>query len=143
METCLPLIGLEKHKRYFYIDDGYIHKDVPFYPADAVEKILRDTDARVYEARSAMESIISRHRTLRKKRGIKCHRQVNRQKYKRCLAIADWCDALSLYYGKEISAVLNKDLNDPLRKKVFHRFNFYKKWKSNWLVIANKIKESL
>lgn len=64
-----------------------------------------------------------------------CH-----QKYKRCLAMAERCDVTALFYGNAIPKVLNKDITDPRRQKVFRRLRHYKKWHKRWLEIAEKFK---
>ena len=64
------------------------------------------------------------------------------QKHKRCLAMAKWCDVTALFYGNAIPKVLNIDITDPRRQKVFRRLSHYKKWYKRWLKIAEKFKEA-
>lgn len=60
-------------------------------------------------------------------------------KYKRCLAMAKWCDLV-------VTTMLTKYDFEPVREcRVFyaHRALWWSKWKNRWLKLADKFKESM
>ena len=64
-------------------------------------------------------------------------RYINRQKRKRCLAMARWCDLAA-------TTMLIKYDFEPVREcRVFyaHRALWWSKWKNRWLELADKFKE--
>ena len=63
---CHPLEKIKNTQRRFYIDDGCVHADVPFYPADVVEKTVRSLDNEIFEQRRTINSLISQHQARRK-----------------------------------------------------------------------------
>jgi len=59
-------------------------------------------------------------------------RETARQKRKRCLALAKWCDERIFRVERDYSFWrYGKD----------YAINFYKKWRDRWLAIADKLKE--
>lgn len=58
---------LKGTKRTFYCDDGCLHKDVDFYPADLVEKIITDLSNQVLEGRRKWNSLFFRSQLRRRK----------------------------------------------------------------------------
>lgn len=70
----LALRRLKGSKRTFYMDEhgGYSHKNVDFYPAELVEKIIEDLSNQVLEERKKWTSVFDSSRSkrdhLRKKR---------------------------------------------------------------------------
>lgn len=62
------------------------------------------------------------------------NKQIAHQKYKRCLAMAMWCETKFAYYLASCDRYDNKYVN----KKAGH---FYK-WKYKWLELAEKFKEA-
>ena len=68
--------------------------------------------------------------------------ELRHQKCKRCLAMAKMCDVLALFYGNAVPKVLNKDITDPNRQRVFRRLSHYKKWCVRWLELAEQFKEA-
>ena len=67
-------------------------------------------------------------------------KEIDRQKCKRCLAMAWWCESRALYYGNLIPKVLDMDIADARRQKVFRRLKFHQKWHKRWLQLAEQIK---
>lgn len=68
-------------------------------------------------------------------------RELRHSKYKKCLAMAKWCEVMALFYGNNIPKVLNNDITDSHRQKVFCQLKHYKKWHTHWLQLAEKFKE--
>ncbi len=59
-----------------------------------------------------------------KKSGRSLRQKMNHQKYKRCMAMAKWCDERIVRVGKDYAS------------------NFYKRWHKRWLELSEKIKEA-
>ena len=55
--------------------------------------------------------------------------EIRHQKYKRCLAMAKWCDTKGDWYYS---------LGESFRNRV----DFYIKWRDKWLELAEKFKEA-
>lgn len=68
-------------------------------------------------------------------------REIRHHKYKRCLDKAERCEVTARFYGNSVSKVLNRDITDPKRQKVFRRLRHYQKWNKRWLEIAEQFKE--
>ena len=63
-----------------------------------------------------------------KYKGIELNEELRHQKYKRCLAMAEWCDT-------EVGiADTDGDYEDML---------WYQKWYKRWLKLAEKFKEAV
>ena len=56
-------------------------------------------------------------------------RELRHQKYKRCLAMAKWCDTKGDWYYS---------LGESFRNRV----DFYIKWRDKWLELAERFKEA-
>lgn len=67
-------------------------------------------------------------------------KELRHHKYHRCLDAAERCDVAALFYGNAIPKVLDKDITDPSRQKVFRRLRHYIKWRKRWLELAEKCK---
>lgn len=63
----LAMKRLNGSKRTFYMDEhgGYSHKNVDFYPAELVEKIIEDLSNQVLEERKKWTSVFDSSRSKR------------------------------------------------------------------------------
>ena len=62
-------------------------------------------------------------------------RYINRQKHKRCLAMAEICNAM---YDKEDAMVNGSGTSWEFISK---EMKYWERWRNRWLEIANKFKE--
>lgn len=65
---------------------------------------------------------------------IKQEESIRHQKYRRCLAMANWCAAMSVENQHNYK-------NFPTHKSKF-RIEHYSKWYMRWLALADKFKEA-
>ena len=61
---------------------------------------------------------------------------IRRQKYKRCLAMANWCFMKSNYHY-----LVGREEGGQLAKDSFRRSNLYLKWCDRWQRLAEQFKE--
>ena len=64
--------------------------------------------------------------------------ELNWNKYKRCLAMAEKCHAIYEKY----SMLASDDANWEEEDYYFARWRFFEKWKYRWLELAGKFKEA-
>jgi hypothetical protein len=84
----LAMRRLKGSKRTFYMDEhgGYSHKDVDFYPAELVEKIIEDLSNQVLEERKKWSSLGDYYRTKRKELRASRHATVAaKEKLAKCI----------------------------------------------------------
>lgn len=84
----LAMRRLKGKKRTFYMDEhgGYSHKDVDFYPAVLVEKIIEDLSNQVLEERKKWSSLGDYYRTKRKELRASRHAAVAaKEKLEKCI----------------------------------------------------------
>jgi len=62
----LAMRRLNGQKRSFYCDDGCHHRNIDFYPAELVEKIITDLANEVLDGRKALNSAFDHYRAKRK-----------------------------------------------------------------------------
>lgn len=76
------------------------------------------------------------------------NKELRRQKHKRCLAMANWCEATALWcyqaantlpVGFHATLYGNPVMIEP--KRLFKRFVLLNKWQNRWLSYAEKIKK--
>ncbi len=101
-------------KAYTYDDmlDGNADVDIEYYPKSEVDETIAELNAKLNEAEEACMYLTKSER---------------HQKYKRCLAMAEWCDA------EADVADADGDYED---------MRWYQKWHKRWLAIAEKLKEA-
>ena len=109
---------------------GYI-KVVIKDEADAVIKELKAQKAQVeddcaYWKMSEGNAVTAMHET--EEYAMQLYNELRHQKYKRCLAMAKWCDAQVEWYNS-----LNEDY--------LFWLELYVKWRKRWLELAEKFKE--
>ena len=63
----LAMKRLKGHERNFYIDDGFRHQYMDFYPAELVDKIIEDLSNQVLEERKKWISVFDSSRSKRGK----------------------------------------------------------------------------
>lgn len=61
----LAMRKLQGEKRAFYCDDGCHHREIDFYPAELVEKIITDLSNQVLEGRKEWNSLFDRFKARR------------------------------------------------------------------------------
>ena len=110
---------------------GYI-KVVIKDEADAVIKELKAQKAQVeddcaYWKMSEGNAVTAMHET--EEYAMQLYNELRHQKYKRCLAMAKWCDAQVEWYNS-----LNEDY--------LFWLELYVKWRKRWLELAMKFKEA-
>ena len=119
----------------------------PYYLKSEADKVISEMDAEIQKWKAARDEC---ERQFQEKvdeiavlldKLIEEQSKVARHKYKRCLDKAEICDSKIIYYGKLIGEVVNLDLENERRVKVFKRFNFYKRWYRRWRELAEKFKE--
>ena len=115
---------------------GYI-KVVIKDEADAVIKELKVQKAQAeddcaYWKMSEGNAVNAMHET--EEYAMQLYNELRHQKYKRCLAMAKWCETQFAYYIASCDRYDSKYVN----KKAGH---FYK-WKYKWLELAEKFKEA-
>lgn len=64
-------------------------------------------------------------------------RAIDRQKYKRCLNMANWCFTRSNFFF-----VVGRSEGGRFAEERFRRSNLYSKWHKRWLKIAEQFKEA-
>ena len=62
----LAMRRLNGQKRSFYCDDGIHHRNIDFYPAELVEKIIEDLSNQVLEERKKWSRLSDQYRNKRK-----------------------------------------------------------------------------
>lgn len=79
---------LKGEKRSFYCDDGCNHREIDFYPAELVEKIITDLSSQVLEERKKWTSMFDHFKAKRKELRDSRHAAVaEKDKYERALRI--------------------------------------------------------
>ena len=68
---------------------------------------------------------------------IKQEESIRRQKYKRCLNMANWCFTRSNFFF-----VVGRSEGGRFAEERFRRSNLYSKWHKRWLKIAEQFKEA-
>ena len=100
--------------------------------ADAVIKELNAQKAQAeddcaYWKMSEGNAVAAMHET--EEYAMQLYNELRHQKYKRCLAMAKWCDTKGDWYYS---------LGESFRNRV----DFYIKWRDKWLELAEKFKEA-
>lgn len=104
----LAMRRLKGSKRTFYMDEhgGYSHKNVDFYPAELVEKIIEDLSNQVLEERKKWSSMGDFYRTKRKELRDSRHATVAaKEKLEKCINLLVFHDLIKDCPYK--SAVIN------------------------------------
>lgn len=92
---------------------------------DEADKVIAEKDKLIAE----LKEIDSKNRSAYYKDLAMMAKDVEHHKYKRCLAMAKWCDTKAdWYYG------IGRSFRD--------RVEFYIKWHKRWLELAEKFKET-
>ena len=79
---------LKGEKRSFYCDDGCHHREIDFYPAELVEKIITDLSSQVLEERKKWACMFDHFKAKRKELRDARHAAVaEKDKYERALRI--------------------------------------------------------
>lgn len=101
--------------------DFKMGKDVgiDFYLKSEADKVIAEKDTKINQ----LEALIQNYNRISRE----IIDNANHQKYKRCLAMAKWCEC------KRIDAA-----DDRIPRK---KWDFYGKWHKCWLIIAEKFKE--
>ena len=68
---------------------------------------------------------------------IKQEESIRRQKYKRCLNMANWCFTRGNFFF-----VVGRSEGGRFAEERFRRSNLYSKWHKRWLKIAEQFKEA-
>lgn len=102
------------------------------YEADAVIKELKAQKAQAeddcaYWKMSEGNAVNAMHET--EEYAMQLYNELRHHKYKRCLAMAKWCDTKGDWYYS---------LGESFRNRV----DFYIKWRDKWLELAEKFKEA-
>lgn len=119
---CHPLEKIKHTRRYFYIDDGCVHADMPFYPADVAEKTIRALDSEIFEQRRTINSLISQHQARRKQLRKERHDARDALKHLRVAyaelqaAIAECSDGFAFQFWKKALARL-KESDDACKAR--------------------------
>lgn len=94
------------------------------YPKAEVDAVLAEKDKQIAELKDKLK-----HKSEEYANTCRFYEnELSRQKYKRCLAMAKWCEC------KRIDAA---DYRIPRKK-----WEFYDKWQKRWLALAEKFKEA-
>lgn len=146
------MYGREELKVYYADLEGQLYKSDPFpghgtatfIRKSEADKVMDALEARIKELEaenSALKDENLKHRKDNITMSLKYNEVLNdlndenarlkmwthRQKYKRCLAMAEWCDA------EADVADADGDYED---------MRWYQKWHERWLEIADKLKEN-
>lgn len=89
---------------------------IEWYEADEVDAAIAELKKQVHDYTQGLYVIQAR-----------AEKELRQQKYKRCLALAKWCDA------EADVADADGDYND---------MRFYQRWTERWLSLADKFKEA-
>lgn len=106
--------------------EGYVKYRRAVYDKSEVDKVIAELRAQIVQADTgcdkALKEKLVEHAALREWAEL----QLRYQKYKRCLAMAMWCDA-------EMYAYPSFGTESPKEK-------WWQKWHNRWLAIAEKFK---
>lgn len=120
---------------YYYYEDRVITPathQYRVYHADEADKVIAELEDKLKVQTSIAEEGWKEFRTYHTsyaeavKELYEKNKELRKQKYKRCLTMAKWCDTKADWY-----------YNIGLR----NRCKFYMKWRQRWLEIADKFKE--
>ena len=107
--------------------EGYVKYRRAVYDKSEADKVIAELRAQIVQADAccdkALKGKLVEHATLREWAEL----QLRNQKYKRCLAMARWCDA-------EMYAYPSFGTERPKEK-------WWQKWHNRWLELAEKFKE--
>jgi hypothetical protein len=107
------------------IDDLHLDDNL-FYLKSEADKVIADLEEKLKNSRNARKYWMKEY--------LLEHKECIHHKYKRCLAMARWCETQFAYYIASCDRYDSKYVN----KKAGH---FYK-WKYKWLELAEKFKEA-
>lgn len=117
----------------------YNGKFIRAYEKTEADKVITEKDKEIQRLENLCESyrIDCDNIAIRESNAYKeierADKKLRHQKYKRCLAMARWCETKFAYYLASCDRYDNKYVN----KKAGH---FYK-WKYKWLELAERFKE--
>ena len=130
---------------YYYYEDRVITPathQYRVYHADEADKVIAELQAMLEERNKQVGELKKERDWVAKDRAqayndlekraqlnIKQEESIRHHKYKRCLAMARWCDAQVEWYNS-----LNEDYSFWL--------DLYVKWHNRWLELAKKFKEA-
>ena len=100
---------------------------------------LRLDNANLLRSNEYLRSELKTQITARQNDKIEYNLNIRRHKYKRCLAMAEMCEATALWCKAEADAAFLRYNWDSGR---YTEVDFYEKWHKRWLEIAEKFKEA-
>ena len=126
----------DKLKKYG-MDDPAIGDDCEMYRVKDVDETIAELEAENKRLKATPEQIMKEvfdkcliypKEMVRLDDAYKLAVSLRKQKYKRCLAMAEWCDS-------------NCDWYYSIGEEFIDRVDFYRKWRDRWFEIAEHFKE--